>query len=177
MNAMSSSDLENNKIFAAILVAGIVAMLSGFVASKVIHSEELEEDAYPIQVAENVGADTQAAATPVGPDPITDLIALADIAVGEKLAKACAACHSFDKGGPNKIGPNLWGIYGASKAHLNDFAYSDALASMDGAWDVDTLNAFLWKPKAYAPGTKMNYIGLKKAEDRAAMVKYLQSLK
>ena len=172
---MSSSNLENNKIFAAVLIAGIVAMLAGFVAKKVVHSEELEEDAYPIEVAEI--APTGADAAPVGPEPIADLIVLADVAMGEKLSKACAACHSFDKGGPNKIGPNLWNTYSNKKGHTAGFAYSEALLATGGTWSVDSLNEFLWKPKKYAPGTKMNYIGMKKPEDRAAMVKYLQTLK
>jgi cytochrome c len=175
---MSSSDLEKNKVFAAVLVAGIVAMLSGFVAKKVVHSEELEADAYQIEVVEVVEVVASGApAAPVGPAPIIDLIADADIAKGEKLSKACMACHSFNQGGPNKIGPNLWGIYDDKVAHLDNFAYSDAMKNYGGAWTVAELNGFLWKPKKHMPGTKMNYIGMKKPEDRAAMVKYLQSLK
>lgn len=172
---MSSSDLENNKIFAAVLVAGITIMLAGFFADKLVHSEKLEEDAFPIEVAEvsTGGAPKKAAVA----DPIADLIAGADLAKGQKLSKACAACHSFDKGGPNKIGPNLFGVYNATKGKHAGFAYSDALMAKGGKWDVDSLNQFLWKPKKYMPGTKMNYAGMKKAEDRAAMVKYLQSLR
>lgn len=172
---MSSSDLENNKIFGAILVAGIVAMLAGFVAKKLVHSDDLAEDAYPIEIAE-VATDG-APAKPAGPDPIAELIAASDIARGQKLSKACAACHSFDKGGPNKIGPNLWSVYNNAKGKKAGFAYSDVLLAKGGTWDVDALNTFLWKPKKYLKGTKMNYIGMKKAEDRAAIVKYIQSLK
>jgi cytochrome c len=150
---MSSGNLENNKIFAAVLIAGIVAMLSGFIANKVIHSEELAEDAYPVEVVEVAAGGAPAA--PQGPDPIAELIAGADMAKGEKLSKACMACHSFDKGGPNKIGPNLWGIYNDKIAHLDNYAYSDAMANFGGQWDIEALNAFLWKPKKYMPGTKM----------------------
>lgn len=172
---MASSDLENNKIFAAILVACIVAMLSGFIANKFIHEDGLEKDAYPIEVAEApVGGGPVVEAVA---DPIGDLMANADIAQGMKLAKACAACHSFDKGGPNKIGPNLFGVYNASKGKHAEFAYSEALLTKGGKWNVENLNSFLWKPKKYIKGTKMNYIGMKKPEDRAAMVKYLQSLR
>ena len=172
---MSSGNLENNKIFAAVLIAGIVAMLSGFVANKVVHSEDLAEDAYPVEVPETPVAGGPVA--PQGPDPIAELIAGADMAKGEKLSKACMACHSFDQGGPNKIGPNLYGVFGAKKAMHAGFAYSDAMKEHGGKWDVDALNHFLWKPKKYVSGTKMNYIGMKKAEDRASIVKYLQSLK
>lgn len=172
---MSSGNLENNKIFAAVLVAGIVAMLTGFISDKVVHSEDLAEDAYPVEVPDTPVAG--ASQPPQGPEPIAALIAGADMAKGEKLAKACMACHSFDNGGPNKIGPNLWDIYGADKGKKAGFAYSDAMMAHGGEWDIESLNSFLWKPKKYIPGTKMNYIGMKKAEDRAAMVKYLQSLK
>jgi cytochrome c len=172
---MASSDLEKNKIFAAILLAGIVAMLSGFIAKKLVHEEDLKEDAYPIEA---VASDTAGGAevTEAVAEPIADLIASADVAVGEKLSKACAACHSFDKGGANKVGPYMWGVYNQPKGHSKGFAYSEALLAKGGVWDVENLNAFLWKPKKYIPGTKMNYAGLKKTEDRAAVVKYLQTL-
>jgi cytochrome c len=172
---MASSDLENNKIFAAVLVAGIIAMLSGFVANKFIPDQELEEDAFPIEVADAPvkGAPVVEAVA----EPIADLIAMADVARGQKLSKACAACHSFDNGGPNKIGPNLWNTYNNKKGHIASFGYSDALLAKGGVWDVENLNAFLWKPKKYIPGTKMNYAGMRKPEDRAAIVKYIQTLR
>jgi cytochrome c len=172
---MASSDLENNKVFAAILVAGIVFMLAGFFANKIISEDELEEDAYPIEVAE-VAAPGAPIVEAVA-EPIADLLAAADVERGMQLAKACAACHSFDRNGPNKIGPAMWGVYNAPKGHIADFAYSDALLATGGTWTVDSLNQFLWKPKKYAPGTKMNYAGMRKPEDRAAMVKYLQTLR
>ena len=172
---MASTDLEKNKIFAAILVAGLVLMLSGFIANKMVHEEDLEEDAYPVEVA-----DVPAGGGPVveaTAEPIADLIAAADVARGQTLTKACAACHSFDKGGPNKVGPHLWGVYGAAKGHVTGFSYSEGMNKKGGSWDVESLNAFLWKPKKYIDGTKMNYAGLKKPEDRAAVVKYLQTLR
>lgn len=172
---MASSDLENNKIFAAVLIAAIVAMLSGFIANKLIHAEDLEEDAYPIEVAEVTSPGSPQVEAVA--EPIAGLIAAADIARGQKLSKACAACHSFDKGGANKIGPNLWNSYNNKKGHVSGFSYSSALLEKGGKWDVDALNSFLWKPKKYIKGTKMNYAGMKKPEDRAAVVKYLQTLR
>lgn len=170
-----SSNLENNKIFAAVLVAGITAMLAGFIAEQVTHQDKLENDAYPIEAVETAAGGEVVEET--GPEPIDEFLATADIAKGESLSKACAACHSFDNGGPNKIGPNLWHVVGGPKAHMKDFAYSSALEEMGGTWDYESLNAFLWKPKKFVPGTKMNYIGLKKPEDRAAVIKWLDSLK
>lgn len=167
------SSFEFNKIFAAILVAGITAMLSGFIANKLVHPHDLEKDAVEIDGGAVIGSGPKKAALP---EPILHLIATADVARGQKLSKACAACHSFDNGGPNKVGPNLWGIVGAPKAHSDSFGYSSTMANFGGAWGYAELNKFLWKPKKYMPGTKMNYNGLKKPEDRAAMIAWLNTL-
>jgi len=165
---------ESNKIFAALLIAGITAYLSAFIADKLVYPKKLESNAVEIEGAEL--ASGGASSGPAVPEPIMHLIASADIAQGEKLSKACAACHSFDNGGPDKVGPNLWDVFGGKKAHRPGFAYSDTLANMEGNWGYDELNHFLWKPKAYVQGTKMNYIGLKKPEDRAAMIAWLRTL-
>ena len=166
--------MEFNKIFAAILVAGIVAMLSGFVAEKLVHPHKLKENAFPIEVTESVGG---GAAVEKKAEPVLALIAEADIARGQKLSKACAACHSFDKGGPKGVGPHLWGVVGVTKQNISDFSYSGALnANGENVWTYAALNEFLWNPKKYAPGTKMSYAGLKKPEDRAALIAWLRTL-
>lgn len=166
------SSFEFNKVFAAILVAGLTAMLSGFIAGKLVHPKDLKQDA----IAIDGGAVEAAGAVEKKAEPILHLIATADVARGEKLSKACAACHSFDNGGPNKVGPNLWKVMGGKKAHLGNFEYSSSLANMEGNWGYVEMNQFLWKPKKYAPGTKMNYNGIKKPEDRAAMIAWLRTL-
>ena len=166
--------IEFNKIFAAILVAGIIAMLSGFVADKLIHPKELKEDAYPIEGIElAAGGSTKEAL----PEPILAMLAEADHARGQKLSKACAACHSFDQGGANGVGPNLYNIVGAQKQAKAGYAYSGVLnANGVNSWNYEALNKFLWKPKKYAPGTKMSYAGMKKPEDRAALIAWLNTL-
>lgn len=165
--------MEFNKIFAAVLVAGIVAMLGGFVARQLVHPHTLEKDAFPIEVVEGAGGGGPAAAA--GPEPVLALLAAADAAKGEKIAKACAACHTFTKGGPNGIGPNLWGTVNGPKDHVQGYAYSGELLKVGGTtWTYAELNKFLYKPKAYAPGTKMGFAGLKKAEDRAALLAWLR---
>jgi cytochrome c len=167
-----SSNLESNKIFAAILVAGIVAMLSGFVAELLVHPHDLETDAVAVEGApENTGGTAVAA----GPEPILHLIATADVTQGQKISKACAACHNFEQGAGAKVGPDLWDVVGRAKGH-EDFAYSEGLKNAGGTWTYEDLNKFLWKPKAFVPDTKMNYIGLKKPEDRAAMIAWLRTL-
>lgn len=164
-----------NNAFAALLIAGIVAMMAGFVSSIVFHSEPLEQEAYPIAAAEGGAGAEVAGAAPAEAEPIGDLMAAADVTQGEKLSKMCAACHTFDKGGANRVGPNLAGIVGAKHAHMPDFAYSDAMKASGGNWSVEELNKFLWNPKKTIPGTKMAFAGLKKPEDRAAVIKFLQT--
>lgn len=168
-----SSNLENNKIFAAVLVAGIAAMLAGFVAEILVHPHELEKDAVFVEGEAVAGGGSAKAQNP---EPILHLIATADIARGEKLSKACAACHSFEKGGPDGLGPNLWDVVGGPKAHSGSFDYSEGLRNKGGAWGYLDLNKFLWKPKKFIEDTKMNYVGLKKPEDRAAMIAWLRTL-
>jgi len=107
---------------------------------------------------------------------ITPLLASADIDNGEKLFKKCASCHTNNKGGENKVGPAMWGIVDRAKGSSEGFAYSGALANFGGNWSVEELNKFLLKPKQYIEGTKMNFNGLKKDEDRADLIKYLSSL-
>lgn len=166
--------MEFNKIFAAILVAGIIAMLGGFVAKQLVYPHKLEQNAFNIEAAEEGAGGV--AAGPAGPEPILALIAAADVAKGEKIAKACAACHTFTKGGPAGVGPNLYGVVGGPKDHMPGFAYSGALLEVGGpTWTYTELGKFLYKPKAYAKNTKMSYAGLKKPEDRAALIAYLRT--
>lgn len=169
------NNLEFNKVFASLLIAGIIAMLCGFIAKQIVHPENLEKNAVMIAVAEaSEGAD---AAKVTGPEPVLALLATADITRGQQVAKACAACHNFDKGGKNGVGPHLWGVVGRKKDSAEGFAYSGELAKAGGPyWTYAELNKFLWKPKAYASGTKMNFPGVKKPEDRAAIIAYLHSL-
>ncbi len=167
------SSFELNKIFAAVLVAGITAMFAGFVAEHTIHAHALEKDAVEIEGAESVGGGP---AIEKKAEPVLHLMASADVAKGQKLSKACAACHSFEKGGPVKTGPNLWNMVGGKKGGKSGFSYSSDMGGMGGSWTYADLNKFLWKPKKFVSGTKMNFIGLKKPEDRAAMIAWLRTL-
>jgi cytochrome c len=169
------NNMEFNKIFAAILVAGIIAMFSGFIADTLVHPKNLTKDAVEVDAGEATPAGTiKKVATA---DPILAMLADADIERGKKLSKACAACHSFDKGGKNGTGPNLYAAIESIKQAKPDFKYSGTLNAQGGEiWTYTELNKFLWKPKKYAPGTKMNFIGFKKAKDRAAIIAWLRTV-
>ncbi|HEY1096960.1 MAG TPA: cytochrome c family protein [Alphaproteobacteria bacterium] len=176
---MKEPNLEWNKIFAAFLTAGIIAMFAGFVAQKLTTTHTPEKSVLDIDTSALESAAAGGPAGPVGPEPILGLIAGADIKRGEQLSKACTACHTFDKGGADRVGPNQWNLVMGPKAHRDGFAYSDALKALHGKgekWTYVDLNHFLWKPAATVPGTKMNYLGLKKPEDRAALIAYLRTL-
>jgi cytochrome c len=164
--------MESNKIYAAILVAGILAMLSIIASGMLVQPVELAKPAYPI---EGVGeAPAAAAAKPAEIEPVAPLLAKADADHGATLARQCMACHNFAKGGPNMVGPNLWGVVGGPHDHKPDYTYSDAMQKFPGKWDYESLNKFITKPTSYVPGTKMGFAGLKKPEDRADVIAWLR---
>ncbi len=167
--------LEMNKISAAVLTAGVIAMSSGLVADLLFHKEPLEQNAFMIEGYGEAKAETVAAA-PVE-EPIGVLLASADVAAGQKSFKKCSACHTVENGGKNKVGPNLWNVVMAQHGARDGFTYSGAIAEMSGeVWSYEALDAFLKSPKAYAKGTKMSFGGLKKAGERANIIAYLRSL-
>lgn len=167
-------DMKWNMALAAVVSAGIIAWVSGYASQHVVHADDLEKDAVTIEVAQ--AAPVGGAAKSSGPEPILELIAAADVERGKSVAKACAACHSFESGGKNGVGPNLYGVVGKKKDTAAGYAYSGKLEEHGGpTWSYEELNKFLWKPKVYAPGTKMSFVGIKKPEDRAAVIAYLRS--
>jgi cytochrome c len=165
---------ELNKILGALLTALIIAFLTGLIAEGFVSPEKLAKDAYPIPGGEVAAAEPAAAAAPAKPDPIpADMWAHADAAHGEEIAKKCQQCHNFEKGAGNKIGPDLYGVIGRPRASVEGFSYSDALKKLGGTWTPQEIAAFIFKPSAYAPGTKMSFIGLPKPEDRADVEAFL----
>lgn len=151
-----------------VLFAGIVALGSSILASEFFHSERPEHMGYPIEGVEQEGEEGAEAE-----QPIAFYLATADAARGEQVFKKCTACHNADKGGPNMLGPNLWGVMGAAVAGKPGFAFSDALKSKGGTWTWDTMSEWLKSPKGFAPGTKMTFAGLANPQERADVILFL----
>jgi cytochrome c len=175
------SSFEWNKIIGSVLTAMIVAMVAGILAQSIVHPARLEKPAYlPPGAGEGEAAAPAAAApsAPAAPEPIGPYMAKADPKHGEQVAKVCLQCHTFNKGEANKIGPNLFGVTEENIASVPGYTFSSALlADKDKKWDPDELNVWLYKPQDFAHGTKMTFAGLPKAQDRADVIAYLQTLK
>ena len=170
------SGLEVNKILASIILTLIVVKVIGHIGNFIINLNDTEmlQTAYKIEVPEtfnNVpGSDSEEEVI----EPISLILANGSFDKGQKIFKKCSACHTYNKEGANKVGPNLWNLINSPKAKVEGFAYSKELAEFGGQWGYEELAQFLYKPKEYIKGTKMNFSGLKKIQDRADLVLFLR---
>lgn len=170
---------EFNKIAGAVLGTALVVFGLNELSKIIYHAPKPEKQGFAIEVAEAAsGTGDAAAAAPAAPaESLGKMLASADATKGQAVFKTCAACHDGSKGGPNKVGPNLWGIVGRMHGSHEGFAYSDAMAALkDKPWTYEALNEFITSPKTAIPGTKMGFGGLKKDSDRANLLAYLQTL-
>ena len=164
---------ELNKIIAAVLLVALLVIGLGKIADGVFYVKKPKNPGYQVELENQLISSTSQAAETVEKIDISAIMALGDIASGEKIFKKCVACHSIKKGGRNKIGPALYNVVGRAVGGVNDYKYSKALASYDKDWTFEELNGFLTKPSSYLKGTKMSYAGLRKEKDRASVIKYL----
>ena len=168
--------LEVNKFVGAILVGGLVAMVTGSIAHMLVAPKH-HEGGEMAAISSGAAPEPSAAPAPATLEPVSPLLAKADPHKGQQIATKCQACHDFTKGGPNKIGPNLWGIVGSKPAEVPGYSFSDAMkAREDKPWTYEALNDFLAAPRSFVPGTKMTFAGLPKVEDRADVIAYLRTL-
>lgn len=172
---MAMDTMEITKIVGAACGALLIYLLINWAGESLYHvgSEGHGDEvaaAYVIEVAET----SSAGEAEEGPS-FEELMASADAGKGEKGFSKCKACHKLEEGA-NGTGPTLYGVVGRAIASVAGFGYSDALTGLGGNWDPDRLNGFLESPKNYAPGTKMGFAGIKKAEDRANLIAYLATI-
>jgi len=160
-----------NTISGWVLGAGIIALGATLATGEVFEAHRPHVMGYPIEGVEVEGEGDAAEAEA----PIATFLATADVAKGEAVFKKCASCHTFNQGGANGTGPNLFATMGAPYARVAGFAYSDSLKSKGGQWDWESMNQWLKAPKSFVPGTKMSFAGLSKPEDRANLMAWLNS--
>src|SRR5499427_667468 len=167
---------ELNKIIGAILGTCILVLVTSFAAQAVFTPKPLEKPGFEIAVKEEShGGGAAAAAAPS--EPIEKLLQTASVEKGAAAAKVCAACHTFEKNGPNRVGPNLYGIVGDHKGEgRGGFNFSGAMKAKGGTWTIDDLNQFIANPKGFVPGTAMGFAGVSKDSERADVIAYLNSL-
>tara|TARA_A100001011_G_C14302925_1_gene841696 strand:- start:1031 stop:1576 length:546 start_codon:yes stop_codon:yes gene_type:complete len=168
---------EINKIIAAVLLAVLIIIGIGKFADYLFFVEKPEQSAYKVEGLEPAVTVSQAinnTEEKVEVD-IKALLAMGNLAHGEKVFKKCSACHQIASGGKNMIGPNLWSVIGRTAGSVSDYKYSKAMIAYAKEWSFEEMNSYLIKPQAYIKGTKMAFAGLRKEKDRASVILYMNS--
>ncbi|MCB1386625.1 MAG: cytochrome c family protein [Nitratireductor sp.] len=166
-----------NQIAMVFLGTVFILFSLSLLSEALFHSEAPEQPGYAIAASEGSGGESGGEAAGPAYDPIAPLLANADLAAGEAVFKKCASCHTSEEGGPNKVGPNLWGVVTRPIASHEGFNYSAAIKEYGAGktWTYDELNGFLFKPKDHIPGTAMGFAGLKKTDERANLIAWLRT--
>ena len=165
---------EINKIVAAILMVALIVIGIGKLSDIIFYVEKPKTPGYVVEVEQTLSTSTQLTSEKTEEKiDIAALMALGDLATGEKVFKKCAACHSIVKGGKNNIGPALYNVVGRQVGSVNDYKYSSALSEYGKNWTFEELNGYLIRPAKWIKGTKMAFAGLRKEKDRASVILYL----
>jgi cytochrome c len=165
-----------NKVAGAVLMVLILTMGVGIVSDIIFKPTIPGKPGYEIVLASAPDSTSEVEAVPEV-EPISERLIAASATDGQKVAKKCAACHTFDQGGANKVGPALWDIVGRKPGGLDGFRYSAAMGTYGGEnpeWTYEELDHFLASPKKLIAGTSMGFAGLRKPEDRADIIAYLR---
>ncbi len=169
------NSFELNKILGAILGTCLITLALNIGANAIFAPEKPAKPGFNIAVKEQ-GEGEKAGAPKEADPPVETLLAKASIEKGQGTAKQCQACHTFEKGGPNRVGPNLWNIVNRPRASEAGFNYSAGMKSKGGNWTFDELYKFLANPRGYIPGTAMTFAGLSRPEQRADVIDFLHTL-
>ena len=162
---------EVNKIIAAVLVTVLLVFGIGKISDVIFHVEKPNVQGYKVEV--KLASSSSGESSSENQVDIAVLLSMGDIEHGKKVFKKCAACHSINKDGKNKIGPKLWGVMFRPVGSITDYKYSKALSGYKKEWNWEEMNGFLIKPSAWIKGNKMGFAGLKKEKDRASVILYL----
>ena len=168
---------ELNKIIAAVLLTALIVIGIGKFTDILFHVKKPEQSAYKVEGLE-VASTSSAAETAEKVQEVVDikaLLAMGDLAHGEKVFKKCSACHMIAADGKNMIGPNLWNVIGRTAGSVSDYKYSKAMIAHGKEWSFEEMNSYLIKPQAHIKGTKMAFAGLRKEKDRASVILYMNS--